>query len=113
MNHEDVIGRIHYTRVRLEKAAPHEGRSGPVMLLGVYLIFFAVFWYLLVAPPFKVGPAPRPSGAAATSAPLAASPQHRIVGNEATLGQLSAVTRPSSGATVVSGWNHSTTAAVH
>jgi len=76
-------------------------------LIGVYLIFFALLWYLLVAAPFRTSLSVVTTDAATTPASVGVSPRLDLVGNQSTIGTLSTTTRPSGGATVVSDWNHS------
>lgn len=80
-------------------------------LLGVYLIFFLIFWYLLVARPFGTSRARGVTAAATTPASVGVSPSLRMAGNQATLGTLSATTQSSVRATVVSDWNHAASGA--
>lgn len=92
------------------RAASEPNRPGHEMvlgLLGVYLIFFLVFWYLLVASPFRTGPVHATTDTTTTSASVGVSPGLDMVTNQSTLGTLSTITRPRSAATVVSDWTHS------
>lgn len=89
------------------RAASEPDRPGHEMLLGllgVYLIFFLLFWYLLATPPWKTGPAHATTDITTTSASVVTSSGLDMVANQPRPGTPSTITRPRSAATAVSAW---------
>ena len=94
-------------------AQVRSGRGTRFGLLAVYVILIAVFWHLLVAPPFGIGLGSGASQAMTTAASVGVSRQGPIVVDPATPSGVASPTLPGGSVTGLSNWIHIAPAAVH